>query len=54
MSINVHLENAIAFDEPGFLGGSVPQHGADMLQWRVQIAVDAPQLAFLRSLALSH
>ena len=50
MHIYLHLEDAVALAHAGLLGGAVGQHCADVLQGRVELAVDAAQLAALAHL----
>lgn len=46
-----HLEDTIALADAGLLGSSARQDGADVLQRRIQLPVDAPQLSTLADLA---
>lgn len=46
-----HFQNTIAFANAGLLGGASRQHRAYVLQRRVQLAVDAPQLSTFADLA---
>lgn len=46
-----HLQDAVPLAHPGPVGRPPGQHGAHMLQRRVQLAVDAPQLPALAHLA---
>lgn len=46
-----HFQNTVALADAGLLGGAPRQHRADVLQRRVQLAVDAPQLSTLADLA---
>lgn len=46
-----HFQNTIAFANAGLLGGASRQNRAYVLQRRVQLAVDAPQLSTFADLA---
>lgn len=46
-----HLQDAVPLAHPGPVGRPPGQHGAHMLQRRVQLPVDAPQLPALAHLA---
>lgn len=50
-TINLHFEDAVPLPDAGLLSRAMVQHGADMLQGGVKLAVDAPQLAALAHLA---
>lgn len=46
-----HFEDTVALADAGLLGGASRQDRADVLQRRVQLPVDAPQLSTLADLA---
>lgn len=47
----LHFEYSISLPYAGQIGGAVLEHGADMLQGSVELAIDASQWSSLRHLA---
>ena len=50
---NSHFENAVAFDDSGFVGSSGFKHGADVLKRGVEFSINATQLTSFADLT-SH